>query len=54
MIGSAGEIIAQIDALTANLPVTDLIGWGTPPGMDPAEFNPRLERFAREVISHFR
>ncbi len=54
MIGSAGEIIAQIDALTTQLPVTDIIGWGTPPGMDAGDFNPRLERFAREVMPHFR
>ena len=54
MIGSPDQVIQQIDALTKDLPVTDLIGWGTPPGMDPAEFNPRLERFAREVIPHFR
>ena len=47
-------LIAQIDNLIRQLPVTDLISWGTPPGMDPADFNPRLERFAREVIPHFR
>jgi len=54
MIGTAGEIMAQIDALTKQLPVTDIISWGTPPGMEPGEFNPRLERFAREVMPHFR
>jgi alkanesulfonate monooxygenase SsuD/methylene tetrahydromethanopterin reductase-like flavin-dependent oxidoreductase (luciferase family) len=54
MIGSPAEIIRQIDALTRDLPVTDLISWGTPPGMDPLEFNPRLERFALEVMPHFR
>jgi hypothetical protein len=54
MIGSPAELIRQIDAFREQLPVTDLVSWGTPPGMDPAQFNPRLERFAREVIPHFR
>ncbi len=54
MIGSPAEIIAQVDGLTKELPVTDLMSWGTPPRMDPADFNPRLERFAREVMPHFR
>jgi alkanesulfonate monooxygenase SsuD/methylene tetrahydromethanopterin reductase-like flavin-dependent oxidoreductase (luciferase family) len=54
MIGSPAELIEQIDAATAALPLTDIISWATPPGMDPAEMNPRLERFAREVMPHFR
>jgi alkanesulfonate monooxygenase SsuD/methylene tetrahydromethanopterin reductase-like flavin-dependent oxidoreductase (luciferase family) len=54
MIGTSSEIIAQIDDVTKNLPLTDIISWATPPGMDPGEFNPRIERFAREVMPHFR
>jgi hypothetical protein len=54
MIGSASDLIAQIDATVAALPLTDIISWGTPPGMDPADINPHLERFAREVMPHFR
>ena len=54
MIGSPTELITQIDALTKALPATDIIGWATPPGMDPADFNPRIERFARDVMPHFR
>ena len=42
--------ISQIDQAVKQLPLTDIIGWGTPPGMGPREFNPRLERFAREVM----
>ena len=54
MIGSASEVIQQIDGLTKSLPVTDIMGWGTPPGIEPTEMNARIERFAREVIPHFR
>jgi alkanesulfonate monooxygenase SsuD/methylene tetrahydromethanopterin reductase-like flavin-dependent oxidoreductase (luciferase family) len=53
MVGSARDVIAQIDALTQGLPLTDIISWATPPGMDPAIMNPYLERFAREVMPHF-
>lgn len=54
MVGSPAEVIAQIDEVTKSLPLTDIIGWATPPGMDPGAMNPRLERFAREVMPHFR
>jgi hypothetical protein len=54
MVGSPQELISKIDEVTKNLPLTDIIGWGTPPGMDPEMLNPRLERFAREVMPHFR
>lgn len=54
MIGSASDLIQQIDAATKALPLTDIISWATPPGMDPEEMNPKLERFAQEVIPHFR
>jgi alkanesulfonate monooxygenase SsuD/methylene tetrahydromethanopterin reductase-like flavin-dependent oxidoreductase (luciferase family) len=54
MIGSAQELIDQIDATHKALPVTDLMSWGTPPGMNPKVMNPHIERFAREVMPHFR
>ena len=54
MLGSPSELIEQIDSMTKSLPLTDIIGWATPPGMNPEEMNPRLERFAREVMPHFR
>jgi hypothetical protein len=54
MVGSPADLIQQIDAVTRTLPLTDIIGWATPPGMDPTLMNPRIERFAREVIPHFR
>ncbi len=45
-----------LHALRAFLPVTDIISWGTPVGMDPADPGIRrsLERFASEVMPLFR
>jgi probable F420-dependent oxidoreductase len=54
MVGSAKDLITHIDALVKDLPLTDMMSWATPPGMDPAIMNPHLERFAREVMPHFR
>jgi alkanesulfonate monooxygenase SsuD/methylene tetrahydromethanopterin reductase-like flavin-dependent oxidoreductase (luciferase family) len=54
MIGSPAEVIAGIDEAAKQMPLTDIISWATPPGMDPEEMNPRLERFARDVMPHFR
>ncbi len=55
LVGPPEQLIEQIETYrSTTLPATDLIGWGTPVGMDPAEVTPSLERFAKEVIPHFR
>ena len=53
-VGSPAELVEKIGRFRESIPVTDFISWGCPPGMDPAEMRPRLERFAAEVIPHFR
>ena len=55
LAGPPEQLIEQLEAYrTTTLPATDIIGWGTPVGMEPAEVTPSLERFAKEVIPHFR
>jgi alkanesulfonate monooxygenase SsuD/methylene tetrahydromethanopterin reductase-like flavin-dependent oxidoreductase (luciferase family) len=54
LVGSPAELIEKIERFREFLPVTDFVSWGCPPGMDPALMRPRLERFAAEVIPHFR
>ncbi len=55
LVGPPEQLIEQLEAYrTTTLPATDIIGWGTPVGMEPAEVTPSLERFAKEVIPHFR
>jgi alkanesulfonate monooxygenase SsuD/methylene tetrahydromethanopterin reductase-like flavin-dependent oxidoreductase (luciferase family) len=53
IVGPPGKVIDEIERFREFLPVTDLISWGTPPGMDPTSFNPYLERFAKDVMPHF-
>ena len=54
LVGPPEQLIEQLEKYRTTLPATDIIGWGTPVGMDPAEVTPSLERFAKEVIPHFR
>ena len=55
-IGPASQVADGLHALREFMPVTDIISWGTPVGMDPADPGIRrsLERFAAEVMPQFR
>ena len=54
MVGPPDQIIDSINRLREDIPLTDIISWGTPPGMHPSQVNARFERFAAEVMPHFR
>lgn len=54
IIGNAAEVIAAIEGLRESLGLTELISFGVPPGMPPRLMLPAIERFAREVLPHFR
>jgi alkanesulfonate monooxygenase SsuD/methylene tetrahydromethanopterin reductase-like flavin-dependent oxidoreductase (luciferase family) len=54
IIGNAAEVIAAIEGLQTSLGLTELISFGVPPGMPPSLMLPAIERFAREVMPHFR
>jgi probable F420-dependent oxidoreductase len=53
-IGTAAEAIARIDRWRQTVPYTHMIFTANPAGMHTAQTNPMLERFAREVIPHFK
>lgn len=54
LIGNPAEVIAGIEAWRQQIPYTHLIFTATPAGMRTAQTTPWLERFAREVMPHFR
>lgn len=54
VVGSPQQVVDELSRFRETLPVTDLIGWGTPVGMRPDQVTPYLERFARDVMPHFR
>lgn len=54
IIGNAAQVIAAIEELQRTLGLTELLSFGVPPGMPPGLMLPAIERFAREVMPHFR
>ena len=54
--GDPDECIREIESFTREFSITDVVlaGWGTPSGDDPTASTSNLERFAREVMPHFR
>jgi alkanesulfonate monooxygenase SsuD/methylene tetrahydromethanopterin reductase-like flavin-dependent oxidoreductase (luciferase family) len=54
IVGGAQEVADEIAAFAERFGVTDLITWGAPPGVSPELMNDSLERFASDVMPHFR
>ena len=54
IIGGPDEIGDEIEAFVTRFGITDLITWGTSPGVAPEIFSESLERFAQEVMPQFR
>ena len=54
LIGPADAVIAGIEAWRTTVPYTHMIFTATPAGMRTASTTPWLERFAREVMPHFK
>ena len=52
--GYGGQVIAGIEEWRSTVPYTHMIFTATPAGMRTAQTTPWLERFAREVIPHFK
>jgi hypothetical protein len=40
----------ELARFIADYGFTDVVTWGSPPGLSPARMNPSLEKFAREVM----
>jgi alkanesulfonate monooxygenase SsuD/methylene tetrahydromethanopterin reductase-like flavin-dependent oxidoreductase (luciferase family) len=53
IVGPADKVIEELERFRETLPATDIVLWGTPVGMDPKDYTPALERFARDVLPHF-
>lgn len=49
VVGSADHCVAELSAFIAEHRLTDLVTWAVPPGMQPEQIAPYLERFATEV-----
>ncbi|MEE2777805.1 MAG: LLM class flavin-dependent oxidoreductase [Acidobacteriota bacterium] len=54
LVGPPQQLVDELSRFRDDLPATDIVGWGTPVGMDPDDVTPHLERFATEVMPHLR
>ena len=54
MVGGPDEVADQLIRFVTEFGITDVVGWGAPPGVAPAALVPSLERFAREVVPQVR
>jgi alkanesulfonate monooxygenase SsuD/methylene tetrahydromethanopterin reductase-like flavin-dependent oxidoreductase (luciferase family) len=54
VVGDVEHCVAELSAYIENHGITDLVTWAVPPGLSPAQMNPHLERFAREVVPRLR
>ena len=54
IVGNVEEVTNQMKAFIAEFDVTDIVGWGLPPGVDPEVTNRSLELFANEVMPQLR
>lgn len=54
-VGTAEECVKSLEAHVERFPgTTDISMWMSPIGRDPRQYNPALERFAKQVIPHFK
>lgn len=54
IVGDPAHCVAELERFVADHGITDVVGWGAPPGVRPSQLNESLERFAREVMPYFR
>ena len=52
--GDADHCVAELTDMIRDHDVTDLVGWGGPPGLPPSVMNASLERFANDVVPRIR
>jgi alkanesulfonate monooxygenase SsuD/methylene tetrahydromethanopterin reductase-like flavin-dependent oxidoreductase (luciferase family) len=49
-VGNTDECVAELTKYVAEYGLTDVVSWGSAPGVPPARFAESLERFARDVV----
>jgi hypothetical protein len=50
IVGDVEHCIAELVAFIRDHGFTDVVTWGSAPGIPPAELTPMMERFATEVV----
>lgn len=50
IVGDVEHCVAELSSFIIEFGITDVVGWGAPPGMAPSMLNGSIERFAKEVV----
>ena len=53
-VGNVAECVAELTAYVQRYGLTDVVTWGSAPGLQPAALTPSMERFAAEVVPQVR
>ena len=48
------ECVAELTAYVRRYGLTDVVTWGSAPGLQPAALTPSMDRFAAEVVPQVR
>lgn len=54
IVGDEDHCVNELVAFISAFGLTDVVGWGAPPGMPPSLMNSSLERFATKVVPRVR
>jgi alkanesulfonate monooxygenase SsuD/methylene tetrahydromethanopterin reductase-like flavin-dependent oxidoreductase (luciferase family) len=54
IVGDVDHCVAELTAFVADYGLTDVVTWGSSPGLEPAVLTPSMERFAAEVVPRVR
>jgi len=50
IVGDIDHCVAELTAFITEYGLTDIVTWGSAPGIPPADLTPMIERFATEVV----
>jgi hypothetical protein len=53
-VGDVDHCVAELSAFITEYGLTDVVTWGSVPGVPPATLTPMMERFASEVVPRVR
>ena len=54
IVGNVDQCVDELTAFITEYGLTDVVSWGSAPGLQPAFFTPMMERFATEVVPRVR
>jgi len=54
VVGTVDECVAELTAFITDFGITDIVTWGSPPGLNPEAMNQSLEAYTTQVVPRLR